>query len=77
MDKQILNRIMPERELITTAWELVKNYHDYSATAPESRTQQLLKELEVLYNGGLTAPQKALAKGLSRAMTDYFTAKAQ
>jgi len=47
MDKQLLNRIMPERELITTAWELVKSYHDYSATAPESRTQQLLKELEV------------------------------
>ncbi len=38
--------IMPEYELFTTAWELVKAYHDYGPTAPESRTQQLLTDLE-------------------------------
>ncbi len=48
MDKSTIARIMPERELITTAWELVKNYHDYSAQAPESRTQQLLAELKTV-----------------------------
>ncbi len=77
MDKTTIARIMPERELITTAWELVKNYHDYNSTAPEGRTQQLLAELKVLYDGGMTPPQKALAQGLSRAMMDYFTAKAK
>lgn len=69
--------IMPEYELFTTAWELVKAYHDYGPTAPESRTQQFFAELKTLYDGGMAAPQKALAKGLSRAMMDYFTAKAQ
>ncbi len=69
--------IMPEYELFTTAWELVKAYHDYGPTAPESRTQQLSTDLEHLYYGGMTPPQKALARGLSKALADYFTAKAQ
>ncbi len=46
MDKATLVKIMPERELIVTAWELVKTYCDYGPTAPESRTQQLFAELK-------------------------------
>lgn len=76
MDKQSLERIMPERQLLTTAWELVKVYCDYGPTAPEERTQQLLSELQLLYDGGQSEAQKCLARGLSRAMMDYFTAKA-
>lgn len=75
MNKSVLARIMPERELLTTAWELVKSYHNYSATAPESRTQQLLEELRALYDGGLTPPQKALAQGLAMALENYFKAR--
>ncbi len=77
MNKATLAKIMPERELIVTVWELVKAYCDYGPTAPESRTQQLLTDLKTLYDGGMTAPQKALAKGLSKALADYFTTKAQ
>lgn len=77
MTKDELAQIMPERDLITKAWEMVKTFHDYGPEVTEARNGQLLLEIGTLYNEGKTPAQQALAQGLAHAMMKYFTAKAE
>lgn len=69
--------IMPEREIITAAWDMVKVYKDYPATEDDTTTAQLLQAMEKLHDMGNTPAQKKLAQGLAHSLMDYFTAKAE
>lgn len=68
--------IMPEREIITAAWDIVKRYKDYTATTDEVTNAQLLQDMGKLHYMGNTPAQKKLAQGLAHSLMDYFTVKA-
>lgn len=67
-----LQAIMPEREIFTKAWEIVKNHRQILSTGTDLEWQILTQEVHNLYELGQTQEQKILAQRVAGALMDYY-----
>ena len=67
-----LQAIMPEREIFTKAWEIVKNHRQILSTGTDLEWQILTQEVHNLYELGQTPEQKILAQRVASGLMDYY-----
>lgn len=67
-----LQAIMPEREIFTKAWEIVKNHRQILSTGTDLEWQILTQEVHNLYELGQTQEQKILAQRVAGALMEYY-----